>query len=262
MNKILGELGSSKPPTFCNKAQNVKFPLPIAFSEHLAQISNEQSGERLRAFLDIFHHRMFSLLYRAWKKSRPVISKKIDPLFRRVLSLIGHSEKLASKPIPDLSEVRMQVLRARTADGLEQFLGHRLGYPCGIEQLQKRVIKLPVEQRTAIGQHHCELGRTTLVGACMHDYNKICIAVQADSFEMFEKLIPAGVDSQEIDQVLGGYLHEPMDYDLEVTLPAEKIPQWSLGQFGSLGQSAWLGVPKQDAICRWQANDGEENATA
>ena len=71
-------------------------PLPYSYAEHIAQISQEHYGRRVRSFLDIFHHRLLSLLYRAWDKYRPDSTSpgELDPLFGRALAFVGFSREL------------------------------------------------------------------------------------------------------------------------------------------------------------------------
>lgn len=236
-------------------------PLPYTYSEHLAQISMDPGGHRVRAFLDMFHHRLYSLLYRAWRKSRliPTLSDEagsgaVDPLYDRVLALIGFSSKLGlgGDRLPRLSEARLQVLRARTARGLELMLRQRLGYPCDVQQLQQRQVEIPASELTTVGQRHCRLGQDMLMGSKVTDCNQICVAVEATSFEMFEDLLPDADGRRDLDDVLNSYLRDPVDFAIEVTLAAEHVPSWQLGRQGALGRTVWLSKPRPWAVCRWR----------
>ncbi len=233
----------------------VDSPLPYVYAEHLAQVAEEPSGVRLRAFLDLFHHRLYSLLYRAWRKSRPVAAgSEVDPLHDRVLAPIGYSHELGlgGARRPRLAEARMRVLRPRTAAGLEALLHYRLGYACPVDQLEARRALIPPDQRSRLGQANASLGSSLMVGAALFDRNKIQVRALATSFGMYQRLLPEGEDRRELDDALAGYLRDPLDYDLEVTLPSEHVPPLRLGQQGSLGRDAWLGVPRPAAVTTWR----------
>jgi type VI secretion system protein ImpH len=234
----------------------VDTPLPYSYAEHIAGISDDRGGERVRGFLDIFHHRLFSLLYRAWKKSRPVAVTpgSVDPLHDRVLSLIGHSEALGlgGARRPRLREARLRVLRARTAAGLQTLLRQRINPPCTVEQLEPRWVNVPLPQRSRLGGQNSVLGQSLLCGSRIPDRNKICVKLPARRFGEFEQLLPEGDSRQELDEAVASYLRDPLDYVLDVTLPAEEVPPWSVGKRGALGRTAWLGAPKPEARVRWQ----------
>lgn len=238
----------------------VDSPLPSYYAEHLAQISEEQRGRRLRAFYDLFHHRLYSLLFRAWRRSRATAIRPIDagtslidPAYTRLLSFVGYVGQLDpdGAALPRLFEARIRVLRARTAAGLEMMLRHRLGYRCVVDQLQRRVVDVPRDQLTVLGRN-ASLGIRALVGARITDHNKICVTIDASSFTMFERLLPEGLERRQLDDVIAGYLREPIDHDIEVSLDSEHVPPWRLGELGVLARTAWLGRPSPRAVCRWR----------
>jgi type VI secretion system protein ImpH len=238
----------------------VDSPLPSHFAEHLAQIAEESRGERVRAFYDLFHHRLYSLLFRAWQKARATAirldrkDEELDPLHARVLACVGYLGQLdpQRQRQPGLFEARIRAQRARTTEGLEKILRHRLGYACTIEQLVRRVVEVPRDQLTRIGLQNSALGSTLLMGARITDCNKVCLGVHAESFAMFERLLPEGEDRHRLDQTAAGYLRSPLGYDVAVTLDAEHVPPWRLGMQGALARSTWLGVPRPRALCRWR----------
>jgi type VI secretion system protein ImpH len=233
----------------------VDSPLPYAYAEHVAVIADEPGGVRLREFLDVFHHRLYSLLYRTWRKSRPVSTAEgHDKLTDRVLAPIGYCHELGvgGARRPRLAEARIRVLRARTTAGLEALLRHRLGYSCPVDPLQERWVEIPLGQRSSVGQRNALLGSSLVVGARMVDCNKVCVQVRARHFSMFEDLLPEGDDRHALDDVVASYLRAPIDYDVEVKLAAEHVPPWKLGQRGALGRTVWLGPPRPDAVVRWR----------
>ena len=231
-------------------------PLPYAYSERMAQNASEHFGRRVRAFLDIFHHRLLSLLYRSWEKYRPdaTVEERIDPLFSRALSFVGFSRDLGlgGETLPRLSEIRLKVLRHRSAPGLRFLLQKRLGYPVDIEQLVTRTVPIPGDQLSRLGEANCELGSSLVAGRRIRDCNKIRIQVEADDFSMFSRLLPGKADFNDIQEVMGSYLHDETDHDVEVRLASEKIPRWELGSGAlALGESMWVGQPREDAVLRW-----------
>ena len=236
----------------------VDTPLPYAYAEHMAQISPEHYGRRVRAFLDIFHHRLLSLLYRAWDKYRPdsTAEEGLDPLFGRALAFIGYSKELGlgGEDLPRMSEVRLKVMRHRSADGLSFLLRKRLGHDVEVEQLIPRTVPIPDDQRSRLGRSNCELGISLVAGRRIRDCNKIRLKVEAEDFPMFSRLLPGKADFDALEEVMSTYLNDRMDHDVEVRLAKKKIPAWELGTRGlALGESIWLGSPPEDAVIRWES---------
>ena len=232
-------------------------PLPYTYPEHIAQIAQEPSGERVRGFLDIFHHRFLSLLFRTWMKYRPSprTGDQEDPLCNRVLAFVGYSHRLGlgGDSFPRLSEARLKVLRHRSEAGLKFLLRKRLGYDVNIEQLVRRIVPIPPDQHTKLGQGNCVMGSTFVVGKNITDCNKVRIRIEADDFEMFMRLIPGQKDFQDIEEAMDSYLRTHTDHDVEVHLKADKVPDWELGSKQlPLGFGMWLGRPKEEAVCRWK----------
>ncbi len=261
------DLEEIKPQQFSDKIQitttffglyGADTPLPYAYAEHIAQISSEHYGRRVRAYLDIFHHRLLSMLYRSWEKYRPDATSegRLDPLFARAISFIGYNRELGlgGDALPRLSEVRLKVLRHRSASGLKFLLQKRLGYGVDIDQLVARTVQVPEDQLSRLGEANCELGSSLVAGRRIRDCNKIRIKVEAEDFSMFSKLLPGKPDFSNIQEVMATYLHDETDHDVEVRLAAEKIPAWELGSGSlALGESMWLGKPREDAMVRWSA---------
>jgi type VI secretion system protein ImpH len=235
----------------------VDSPLPSSYPERLAQISQEDRGVRVRAFLDIFHHRLLSLLFRTWKKYRPVSGPDTgadEPLYRRLMALAGFEDALGlgGDSAPHLWETRLLVQRPPNAYGLESALRRRLGYPIQVEQLVRRWVAIPPDQRSRLGAANCGLGSTLVAGSRVEDCNKIRIQVDADDYKMFLRLLPGEEDWNRIETTVRRYLRDPIDYDVEVKLPRECIVPCSLGNRESrLGLSMWHGRPRGQGKYSW-----------
>jgi hypothetical protein len=102
-------------------------PLPNHWSE---EILYEQSQDTtVRDFLDIFHHRIYSLLFRIWTKYRYPVQYRLagnDAFSRRFLALIGlGTADWQTAGLPAMRLLRyagLLVQRPRSGAGLEAFL--------------------------------------------------------------------------------------------------------------------------------------------
>lgn len=235
----------------------VDSPLPVVYAEHLAQTQDDPEGRRLRAFLDVFQHRLYSLLFRAWKRTRPVsLTGKPDAFYDHVLSLVGYSQRLGigGSPAPRLLEARLQILRARTARGLELLLRLRLRRPLHIESLQRRRVPLPHDQCGRLGPERSALGGELVLGRQALDRNAVRVCLDLERYADWLLLMPEGPERLELDRGIAAYLRDPVAYQVQLTLPAAEVPPWPLARTEArIGRNTWLGRPHEHARASWQA---------
>ncbi|MBW2733862.1 MAG: type VI secretion system baseplate subunit TssG [Deltaproteobacteria bacterium] len=236
----------------------VDSPLPMALVERISWLIFQQAeaGERLRGLFDIFHQRLYSLLFVAWRKSRPIPRphETQSALYDQLLAVIGYSDALGigGDGLPALREVRLQTLRSRTVSGLAAMIEHRLGYRAGVRQLELRRVVLAQSVRSTLGRANCQLGESLLLGGSIADRNKISLEVRAEDLPQWERLLPGGQERHQLDEALESYLRDPIDYDVEVTLARAEVPRCQLGNSAHrVGYGAWIGRPPEDFVRAW-----------
>lgn len=236
----------------------VDSPLPMAMVERVSWLIFQQreAGERIKGVFDLFHQRLYSLLFRAWRKARPISrpGEQEPALYDRVLAVIGYSRALGlgGDSLPALREVRLQTLRSRTAVGLQAMIEHRLGYRSGVRQLEFRRVSVAQSLRSVLGKANCQLGQSLLLGGRIADRNKISLEVKAGDFTQWERLLPGGEERRELDDALGIYLRDPIDYDVEVSLSRDEVPRCELGNPAHrVGYSVWIGRPPGEFVRAW-----------
>ncbi len=126
-------------------------PLPSSYAERLAQTAGDPRGMRVRAFLDLFHHRLLSLAYRSMGKYTLTPGEADDQLLVDLLSLAGLDRERSHGATASLGNARIHVAHSRPASGLEALLRRRLGFAVTVEQLAQRTVVVPAEQRTRLG---------------------------------------------------------------------------------------------------------------
>lgn len=97
-------------------------------------LHEDEAGEATKAFLDIFNHRFYVLLYQAWKKYHPAISleHKSSKFYRYINALSG-----SDSDIPDFESLGFAGLNGqqnRSATALNGLLRDMIGAPVEIEQ--------------------------------------------------------------------------------------------------------------------------------
>jgi type VI secretion system protein ImpH len=153
--------------------------LPYTYSElMLERIRAKDYG--LAAFFDIFNHRVLSLFYRAWQRSRFPVTYSAGPrdLFTRyLLDLIG----LGTDGLRDRQEIEDEALlhyaslvamQARSATALEQIIGDYFEVPVEIQQFTGAWYGLDDATQcsmTDTNSPSCQIGGGAVVGDAVWD---------------------------------------------------------------------------------------------
>lgn len=250
-------------------------PLPLYLAAEVAHDTGPHNVQR--DFLDIFHHRLISLLYRMWMRyqcARESLSDNTDPWSLRMLALSGFDafDETASLPVPAGELLRLVPLlttRARTAETLTLALASVLRDELevdstgrcvapSIEQLVGGFVALDETQRMRLATATSVLGRTSILGARARD--------RASSFAI-ELRLRSGVDAtgymiggdklELIRKVVVSLLHEPLDFELRIVIgtgeqrgfalrgpvlrgPAQRDPASTPSERAALGRQTWL----------------------
>ncbi len=239
-------------------------PLPLYLAE---EVQHEDSSASVRRdFLDIFHHRLLSLLYRAVIRYSPArepsryLMEGIqgDRWIARTLGLSGlylGGGQLASRlpPARLLRLVPLLVRRGRSARTLalalkvvlEPYLGN--GATVRVRELQVGWMKIDANQEMRLGQSGHQLGGMML-GQTIRDGSgrfAICIGPLTDaSWRSFQK---AGTTEGEgltlLRETVKLVVRRPLEYDVELELAADTLPPFRLADAGAsmLGLNTGLG---------------------
>jgi type VI secretion system protein ImpH len=237
-------------------------PLPLHYAQELLWDLHDAEGERLRAFLDLFNHRMLSLLYRTRQKYRH--AQRFHPdgrdeITRRVLALVGLDDDV----VRNTTGARLQQLlrgigvlacRQRSASGLEDML--RAAFP-GIDvevvSCVTRRMALPESQRLYLraprstaprrGDLLSGLGRDTCIGTSRLDSSAAFrIALGPMDYPEFLRFLPGQPDFESLGYLTRLYVQEPLDFDVELRLRSSERPTLRLAPEDGmrLGQSTWI----------------------
>lgn len=237
-------------------------PLPGHYAQEVVWDLNEPEGRRVRDFLDLFNHRMVSLLFRARQKYRHAErfdGRGRDEFTKRMLALVG----LDDDEVRGASGARLQQIlrgfgvlaaRTRSASGLEDML--RACFP-GIDvrvlSCVPRRLAIPADQcltlrpprRTAPrrGDLLTGLGRDTCLGTSRVDASSAFrVALGPMDYPDFRRFLPGEPDFDSLAGLTRLYVEEPLDFDVELRLRPHQRPAQRLapGEGLRLGQTSWV----------------------
>ncbi|MDR5735831.1 type VI secretion system baseplate subunit TssG [Caballeronia sp. LZ025] len=223
--------------------------MPSYFVDEVAQ--NRDGAEPLAAFLDVFHHRIVTQLYRVWRKYRYPVGYRqggTDPVSRYLLSYVGlgfntaHDQRAKSGVDPRtlMSMLGVVAQKTRTAEGLAGVLQH------AVPDAKVQVEEFFPVWREVNDFEPAALGEQCLLGRGFYDRsNAVRVIITPDTRETVLSLTPGHAAHREIMALLRFYLGYEGEAHLEMHVRPELMPdpvlvsrQTSLGLTSQLPPSS------------------------
>ncbi len=135
-------------------------PMPLHITEYVRGRILINHDRTMARFLDVFHHRMISLFYRAWASSQMPVSRdrpQEDRFAMYIGSLIGIGMRSlrGRDTIQDEAKLHYSgrlACQTRNAEGIRAILSDYFGVPTRIDQFVGQWIDLPPENLLKLGQ--------------------------------------------------------------------------------------------------------------
>lgn len=229
-------------------------PLPTSFTELvLDRVRAHDTG--LLEFLDIFNHRLVSLLYRIRKIHRLQLNNagpEKAPLTAYVQSILGLGlPELRSMMQGPARGVHYRDLlgyagllsrRPVSATALQHTLAHYFRVPVRIEQLVGAWRALDPDQHTriGIGGQNQVLGVNTVVGTRMWDQSgRFRIIIGPVGLQRMQEFLPVGSAWRPLAEMTRFCAGNTLDFTVRLRLTAAEAPETRLGS-ARLGWTSWL----------------------
>ncbi len=238
-------------------------PLPQPYADLIDQ--RFRAGDRALAhFLDLFNHRLVSMLYRARKTHRPFLQVKRPENTRHAKALfstfgLGMESLRDRSIIPDallLRHAGLLMARPRTRVGLERMLSDMFKVPIRVRQFVGRWLSLDSRETTRIGTlggQNQRLGKNTVLGCRLWDQQgAIELLIGPLPSGQFRKFLPDGDYFAPLRAMVRLYLRPNIDVTLRLSIHAADIPAprllpladdkktWSHKDGLPLGRMSWL----------------------
>ena len=227
-------------------------PLPLHLTEFARDRMRNVGDRTLVRFLDVFHHRLIALFYRAWARAQPTVSldrKERDRFALYLGAFVGlAAQSLRDRDaVPDAAKFAFSGhlgRQVRNADGLAAILAGFLRVPVRIEELVAHWMSLPRDVQTRLGRREtCCLGETAVAGARVWDLqSRFRIVVGPLSLEDYCRFLPGEDRHRKLRDWVRNYVGFEFKWDCRLVLRAEEVPPMLLGFQGRLGWTSWLGT--------------------
>lgn len=227
-------------------------PLPLHLTEYALDRLYKHRDATFARFLDIFHHRMLTLFYRAWANNEPTVSfdrQEADRFAEYVGTPAGFglSTLRNRDDIPDSTKFYYcgrLACQAKCPEGLEALLGEYFGVPTGVDEFSGEWIPIPDRDLSRLGTSPSNgmLGDSLILGfetwSCQHKFR---VLLGPLGFEDYRSFLPGGNRIGHVVALVRNYSGDELEWDLRLILKWQEVPPFRLDGRCNLGWTTWLG---------------------
>lgn len=226
-------------------------PLPIPYTE-LALERLKKGDTSIKDFLDIFNHRMASILHRIRKKYWVGLDNRHaheTPLGQSLLSFTGmHSGLLSSRKVSPQDLLYYSGIywkKPRSSAGLKQILSHYFDVPVRIESHQGQWVDIDVTQQTHLGFQpqgkNNVLGIDAALGTRYWNVEEgLNIILGPMPRAQFEEFLKIGTSYQKAREIIGYYLPDGYHYTIQLILLGRDVSPVMLDGQSRIGWTSWM----------------------
>lgn len=230
-------------------------PLPLHMTEWVRERNESRRDTTLADFLDLFHHRYFTHLYRAWAQAQAAagLDRAGDETFTRYVARLAGDDpeqvqSSALAPHARWSSSAHRVRSARDPDGLVSALSHYFGVPVCIQEFQLHWVPLEWQDQTQLGHPRISgmLGQGAVVGEYIPDrQSRFRLVIGPLDLSGYLRLTPqgsaSGQDLPALVELVRSFLGLEYDWEVELLIHSHAAPACRLGDEAQLGWSSWMG---------------------
>jgi type VI secretion system protein ImpH len=227
-------------------------PMPAHFVEDLALSVHQGGPQPVREFLDVIHHRLYSLVYRAWAKYRQSVGYSRggqDRFTRRMFCAVGldgfADGKRALNPFYFLKFAPLLAAKSRSARGLQIVLDELLaGIGVEIEQFVGHWTLIEKPLRNKLGVMNHQLGESLVIGRYVYDGSgRFTVKLGPLEYDDYLSFLPGGHRRPFVQSVVDVFTPGIHDVMLELHVDLDAAPRFQLGspRASTLKRTAWLG---------------------
>ncbi|MEM6932902.1 MAG: type VI secretion system baseplate subunit TssG, partial [Pseudomonadota bacterium] len=224
-------------------------PLPLHLTEYARDRIRNHQDPTLIAFANVFHHRMTSLLYRAWASGEPAPSfdrPDDDPFASKVDAICGRMGGAVADrdAMPDLAKRHFAGLLAqgpKNESGLLAIISGFLKVPAKVESFVGTWLHLEPHDRWKLG--NSALGLSASLGSRVWSREaKFRLRIGPIGFADYERLLPGGESLERLTAIIRNYLGDAFEWEANLVLKEGEVPDARLGEGARLGYTTWIGT--------------------
>lgn len=227
-------------------------PLPLHYTEIVRERWENLGDPTLADFLDLFHHRYLSLVYRAWAEGQSAagLDRPDDEHFSRYVAwLTGHElGEIQHGPLPvhaRLSAAPHLAGGTRHPAGLAATLAHFFKVHVELQEFVMHWIDIEKPDCSRLGQANeaALLGQGAIAGEKVPDrQNKFRLVIGPLSLQQYLRFTPGGADLPVLIEWVRGFVGFEFAWEVELRVLRDSAPPARLEEGERLGWTTWLGL--------------------
>lgn len=238
--------------------------LPLHMTEYVRERLRHHHDPTFVRFVDIFHHRMISLFYRAWANARPTVQydrPESDRFAFYVGSTLGIGGAAFRKRDALCDRAKLYYAghlseQSKHPEGLRAIISDILAVHVRIDEFVGEWMNIQESDQTRLGwsAEVASLGQSTLLGAsvwgCQHKFRIVLGPLKQ---AQYSELLPGGPCLPQLISIVRNYLGDELVWDAQLILKKTEVPgelalgrpnecsNDSLNGDAQLGWNMWLG---------------------
>ncbi|MGF6526792.1 type VI secretion system protein ImpH [Variovorax sp. PvP013] len=228
--------------------------LPIHFTELVRERVEARRDTTLADFIDLFHHRAFTHIYRAWAQSQSAagLDRPDEEIFSAYVARLAGDEPSevqdsALAPHARWASSAHRVRAARNPDGLVSTLSRFFGVPVALHEFVLQWMPIEPQDQCVLGQprRSSVLGEGAVAGEVVPDrQNRFRLVIGPLDLEGYLRLTPqgggSGKDLPALVEIVRSFIGFEYLWEVELLIGGVAAPQCRLGDTTQLGWSTWM----------------------
>ncbi|QNK67746.1 type VI secretion system baseplate subunit TssG [Variovorax sp. PAMC26660] len=226
-------------------------PLPLHYTELVRDRTENHNDSTLADFLDLFHHRYLTHMYRAWAQGQAAagLDRAGDEAFSGYIArLTGHDPlEIRDSVLPAHARLAASThlgREARNPDGLAATLARFFAVPVQLQEFVLHWIRIDDEDQSHLGRARTSsvMGVGAIAGEVVADrQNKFRLVLGPLSLDQYLRFTPQGRDLPLLIEWVRGFVGYEFVWEVELRVRNDSTPPARLEDTEKLGWSTWLG---------------------
>ena len=234
-------------------------PMPLHFTEYVRDRLRQHADSTLTHFLDLFHHRLLSLFYRAWAQAQPTVhlDRPGDDRYTAWLAACAGLPAQGGDALPHAALVYQAgnlAGRSRHPEALCKTLQQYFGVAVSLRSHVGHWLQIERTDRSRLGHArnrsertaipNAALGRSANLGHKAWDRQyRFRLHVGPLDLARYLSFLPGGSAWPPLLEWVRMLASPGLQWDLQLALHPHERPPPRLGRHVRLGLTAWLGHP-------------------
>jgi type VI secretion system protein ImpH len=228
--------------------------LPIHFTELVRERVEAKRDDTLVNFIDLFHHRAFTHIYRAWAQSQSAagLDRPHDETFTPYIARLTGDEPSevqgsALSPHARWASSAHRVRAARNPEGLVRTLSQFFGVPVQLQEYRLQWMPIEPQDLCVLGQPRDSsvLGQGAMAGEVVPDrQSRFRLVIGPLSLDGYLRLTPQGSaegkDLPALVDLVRSFIGFEYVWEVELLINRSSAPASQLGDATQLGWSTWM----------------------